>query len=967
MAGSPSVSIDARFRSLLESEIEGEVYFDSFNRGRYSTDASIYQVDPIGVVIPKTEQDFVRAVEIAIDHQVPMLPRGGGTSQCGQTVNEALIIDCSRYLNAVLEFQSEQQKVLVQPGVILDKLNAFLKPHGLFFPIDISTASRATIGGMAANNSCGARSIHYGIMVDNVSAIDGMLSTGEHIRFEDIPANFADLDYSPRYLDIIQTVRDIGRREQSEIENRFPKMMRRVGGYNLDTIDPSGHNMAKLLVGSEGTLAAFKRIELKLQVIPRHRVMGVCHFPTFYAAMNATQHIVRLMPTAVELIDRTMIELAKDIPIFRPVVGEFVKGTPDALLLVEFSGEELDPLKSRLKELDILMSDLGFVDSIVEAIDPDFQARITEVRQQGLNIMMSMKSAGKPVSFIEDCAVPLENLADYTDRLTKIFQKHGTNGTWYAHASVGCLHVRPILNMKEDTDVKKMRAIAEEAFEMVRQYKGSHSGEHGDGIVRSEFHEAMFGRNVVNAFTEIKKAFDPTGLMNPGRIVESPKMDDRNLFRYKPGYQAQSIDTVLDWSGWVGGISGAAEMCNNNGACRKMSGGTMCPSYRVSQDEKHVTRGRANTLRLALSGQLGPNAFSSKEMMDTMDLCVACKGCKRECPTGVDMARLKIEVKHAFRKRNGLSIRDKLIGHLPKYAESFSRFHFVFNLRDKIPGLPWISEKLIGFSANRPLPVWNGMPFKAHETSPQRQSKSVVLMADTFNTFFEPQNLRSAVKILERAGYFVNVIEPSSDERKRLCCGRTYLAAGMVAEAKKLVDMMVEAYTPYVEAGIPIIGLEPSCLYTLRDEFMVLKPGKKTKALADNAMMFEEFLMKERVCGRLDLSFQPLKRSVLLHGHCHQKAFAGMPAVEGVLRFIPELNLEVLNSSCCGMAGSFGYEAEHYEISRDMAELDLMPAIRAANPDALVVADGTSCRHQIHDAQGRKAYHVAQILEMALV
>ena len=965
MASAKSSFNNSDLFSRLSKNIEGDVLFDPFNRGRYSTDASIYQVDPIGVVLPKTEQDLVRAVEISADANTPILARGGGTSQCGQTVNEAVVIDCSRYLNKIIEFKEKERSITVQPGLVLDHLNAFLKPYGLFFPVDISTGSRATIGGMTANNSCGARSIHYGIMVDNVRSIDAFLPMGGHFKFSDTPNNIDELEERRGYKQIVKQVREIAEREKNELDKRFPKLKRRVGGYNLDTVDPIGHNMAKMLVGSEGTLATFKSIELQLHDIPKHRVMGVCHFPNFYAAMDATQHIVKLNPVAVELIDRTMIDLAKDIPIFRPVVESFVKGEPGALLLVEFASEQFECLPRKLKELDQLMGELGYQDAIVEALDPSFQARITEVRQQGLNIMMSMKSAGKPVSFIEDCAVPLEDLAEYTDRLTQVFAKHGTSGTWYAHASVGCLHVRPILNMKQSTDVKKMRAIAEEAFEMVREYKGSHSGEHGDGIVRSEFHRDMFGNRLVDAFGEIKNIFDPKGLLNPGRIVKPPKMDDRSLFRYTPDYKPMDIEPILDWSD-SNGFLGAVEMCNNNGACRKIAGGVMCPSYRVTKEEQHLTRGRANTLRLALSGQLGEDAFSSNEMAETMDLCVSCKGCRRECPTGVDMARMKVEVKHALAKKNGLSFRDRLVGFLPRYAEVASRFHFLSNLRDNIPFAPWLSEKILGFSAKRALPIWDANPFRGSEASIEPMQKNVVLLADTFNTYFEPDNLRAALRILEAGNYHVHILEPENYSGNRLCCGRTYLSAGLVEEAKKASSAMIAAYKPYVDKGIKIVGLEPSCLHTLRDEFLAMNPGSDAEKLADSALMLEEFLVQEQENGSLEIDFSPMNRKALIHGHCHQKAFGGMGAVQSALGLIPELKVELIDSSCCGMAGSFGYEVNHYDVSMAMAELDLLPAIRDTDYQTLIVADGTSCRHQIKDGVGREAKHVARILEMAL-
>ena len=629
-----------------------------------------------------------------------------------------------------------------------------------------------------------------------------------------------------RYRDLVHQMRALHRREAGEIEQQFPKVLRRVGGYNIDSISDTGHNMAQLLVGSEGTLAFFNEIELELQPIPAHRVLGICHFPSFYGAMAATQKIVELGPSAVELVDRTMIDLSRDIPMFRAVVDRFVRGEPAALLLTEFAGDDPADNLRRLKALVELMGDLGFADSVVEATDPAFQQAVWEIRAQGLNIMMSMKGDGKPISFLEDCAVQLEDLADYTDRLTRIFEKHGTYGTWYAHASVGCLHVRPVLNVKQEIEVKKMRAIAEEAFAMVREYKGSHSGEHGDGLVRSEFHEAMFGGRIVRAFEEVKDAFDPKGLFNPGKIVRASKMDDRSLFRFKPDYRPLPIDTALDWSEW-GGFAAAAEMCNNNGACRARDAGVMCPSFRATGDEQHLTRGRANTLRLALSGQLGPEALASDDMRETMALCISCKGCRRECPTGVDMARMKIEFLHHYRKQHGLSARDRVIAYLPRYAPYAARIAPLMNLRNRAPFLMRFGERLFGLSANRKLPHWASHPYRGSSAG---AGKAVVLLIDTFNRYFEPENARAAERVLVRAGYRVCCPDPPSG--RPLCCGRTFLAAGLVDEARHEAKRMLEALAPHVTAGTPIVGLEPSCLLTLRDEFPAILPGPETKALA---------------------------------------------------------------------------------------------------------------------------------------
>ena len=977
---------DGRLAAQLKREIEGDVLFDAYSRGRYSTDASIYQLEPVGVVIPKTERDAQIALQIALEEGVAVLPRGGGTSQCGQTVGHALVIDHSKYLNQVVAFDRDARTVCVQPGMVLDRLNAWLRPHGLWYPVDVSTSAQATLGGMAGNNSCGSRSIAYGNMVHNVRAIDAVLADGSEFEFGAVPADLGKFDAPKGYLDLVRRIRAIAAREADEIEHRFPKLLRRVGGYNLDMLSGAGHNMAHLLVGSEGTLAYSKRIHLNLSPLPRHKALGVCHFPTFFRAMEAPQHIIKLKPVAVELVDRTMLELARGNPAFKTTVNRFLQGDPDAILLVEFSGDDKDEQIAKLGQLVELMGDIGLPGGVVEVTDNALQRDIWEVRKAGLNIMMSMKGDGKPVSFIEDCAVPLEHLAEYTDRLTRVFEKHGTKGTWYAHASVGCLHVRPILNMRAD-GAQKMRAIAEEAAAMVREYKGAYSGEHGDGLVRSEWIAPMFGPRITRAFEDIKDIFDPRGLLNPGKIVRPSKMDDRTLFRYKPDYVTQKIDTVLDWSEHEGdaehrgdGFAKAVEMCNNNGHCRKFDAGTMCPSFRATGEEQHLTRGRANTLRLAITGQLGPDAFTSDELYATMDLCVSCKGCKRECPTGVDMAKMKIEFLHHYRQRHALSMRQRLIAYLPRYAPWAARLGWVMNLRDHVPGLAALSESLLGFSSKRSLPKWRSDTFHLDPLlpgiSPPPQpspiegegvfSHEVVLWVDTFNNYFEPENARAALAVLRAAGYRVH-LPRAQDSARPLCCGRTFLAAGLVAEAEAEARRMIATLKPFVDRGVPVIGLEPSCLLSLRDEFISMLPGGDAAELALNAMLLEEFLAREADAGRLKLKLKALpQKKALLHGHCHQKAFAVMPAVERVLRLVPQLEVETIEASCCGMAGSFGYEADHYEVSMKMAEASLLPAVRAADADTLIVADGVSCRHQIHDGAQRTALHVARVLQHAL-
>ncbi|MDR3529771.1 MAG: FAD-linked oxidase C-terminal domain-containing protein [Rhodopila sp.] len=956
---------NAAFAMRLARNIKGEVLFDRASRGRYSTDASIYQIEPIGIVVPETIDDVVAAIAIARDEGVPVLPRGGGTSQCGQTVNRALVIDCSKHLRRVLHVDTARRTALVEPGLVLGHLNNALRPDKLFFPVDPSTHARCTIGGMAGNNSCGSKSIRYGLMADNVQAIEAILSDGSQHRFGIIPDNFG-ARIPATVADLMQRLRVLGATEADEIAARFPKQLRRVGGYNIDVLTPAArasgrNNLARLLVGSEGTLAFSAAIELVLHPIKPRKVLGICQFSTFRAAMAASKHIVSLDPEAVELVDRTMIDLGRGIPIYRATIDQMLIGEPDSLLIVEFHGHEDAPLLAKLAELETLMGDLGHP-GVVRAIDPVFQADIASVREAGLNIMMSMKGDGKPVSFIEDCAVDLDDLADYTERLNAVFERHGTKGTWYAHASVGCLHVRPVLNMKDPTDVAKMRSVAEEAFALVREYKGSHSGEHGDGLVRSEFHEQMFGSRIVRAFETVKEAFDPIGLLNPNRITHPPRMDDRTLFRYGPGYSPISdFRPKLDWSdhpGPFGGMLGAVEMCNNNGTCRGFDSDVMCPSYRVTRDEIHVTRGRANTLRLALTGQLGADAMTSDAMADAMALCVSCKGCKRECPTGVDMAKMKIEVTAARAERHGVKWRETLIAELPRYAPFMSRLPMLANLRNYLPPLRWLTERFLGISAARRLPVWRGDKFLDKEVAgaPPAPRGDVYLLADTFNRYFEPENLRAALKVLGAAGY--RAVIPKTSGRP-LCCGRTWLAVGMVEKAREEAARTMR----HMPDDIPIIGLEPSCLMTLRDEFRSLLPGAATDRFAKRSMLLSEFIAREKPA----LTLRPLPGTARVHGHCHQKAFGAFPDALAMLRLIPRLSAQPIVSSCCGMAGAFGYQAETEATSRQMAEAGLLPAIRTATGHDYIVADGTSCRHQIRDLSGREAIHSVRLLERALI
>ena len=1005
----------------LRQETTGEVMTDSASRGRYATDASIYQAMPIAVLVPKTAQDIATAIEIAAELSIPVLPRGGGTSQCGQTTGAALVIDNTKYFRNILNLNLDQGSVEVEPGIVLDHLNAQLKQHGLWYPVDVSTAGQATLGGMAGNNSCGSRSIAYGNMVHNVLGIDAWLANGQVAQF----GNYANSSGAAKRLgDFVKGLAD---KLQPEIEAHFPKVLRRVGGYNLDLFHPQSElpytndgsvNLAHLLVGSEGTLAYFKSLQLKLAPLPQHKVLGVVNFASFFKAMDSAQHIVKLGPTAVELVDRTMIDLARSNPSFQKTMEtaliDVSAQTPEAILLVEFSGESQAPLLEKLKALQELMGDLGLPGSVVPMPDVVLQKNLWEVRKAGLNIMMSLKGDGKPVSFIEDCAVPLESLAEYTQALTDVFSKYGSRGTWYAHASVGTLHVRPILDMRRD-GAQKMRAVAEEASALVRKYKGAYSGEHGDGLCRGEWISWQFGPKITEALSEIKHAFDPKGLFNPGKIINPPKMDDASNFRFPPSYKVIPLQPALDWSMWnvqnnpvteetsapgsggdpAMGLAKAVEMCNNNGHCRKFDAEVMCPSYRVTRDEKHLTRGRANTLRLALSNQLDiqdeSSPLGSDAIKEVMELCVSCKACRRECPTGVDMAKMKIEFLSAYKKRVGHSLRDLAVAYLPKYAPVISNIPglpALLNLRNHIPVIAKLQEWLMGISAQRSLPIWRSSHFwskrkadslsnATYQFTPEQlcesgNQKGVVLLADTFNAYFEDENLYAALTVLHAAGYRIHIPHKSNLKNadqskvagtcsKEFCCGRTYLAAGMVDKAKETLGELVNYLAPYAEKGIPIIGLEPSCLFTLKDEALVMGFGEQAITVSKQAQLLEEFLAFEAKAGNLNLTLKPASRPVLFHGHCHQKSFAAVAPAMELLKLIPNANPKLIESSCCGMAGSFGYEAEHIGVSKQMAELSLLPSIRQS-PDSWVVADGTSCRHQIHDGTQREVVHIAKIL-----
>ena len=945
----------------ISNKVEGKTLFDDFSRGRYSTDASVYQIKPIGVVLPRDTNDVLNVMEYSQQNSIPLLARGGGSSQCGQTVGESIVLDYSRHQNKILDLNVEEKSIWVEPGVVLDHLNAYLKPHGLWFPVDVSTSSRATIGGMSANNSCGSRSLYYGNMVHNVLAIETILDDGSIHTFDEIQKNYlVEKNNQDRLYKIIDKFIDLRQKVGTEIDENWPTTQRRVGGYNIDLIDPNGFNSSNLLVGSEGTLSLFNKIKLKLSEIPKNKILGVCYFDNFHQAMELTKEIVKLKPTCVELMDQNLLNLAKEIPIYADGIKKYIKGNPKAVLMVEFIDTDQSIYEKKIKDLEYLVLNQNKNNQFSYYSNLEEQKEVFEIRKAGLNILMSMKGDKKPVAFIEDCAVSLDHLADYTAQLKEIFKKYNTSGMFYAHASVGTLHIRPVLNMKSDEDIKNMRSISEESFEIVKNYKGSHSGEHGDGIVRSEFHEMMFGKKIVNAFEEIKDTFDSKNLLNPGKIVRPLKSNDRSLMRYKSGYQTQNINTHYDWSNW-GQFTDAVEMCNNNGACRKLDSGVMCPSYRVTKEEKDLVRGRANTLRLALSNQLPEGSFASKEMYETMELCVSCKACQRECPMSVDMAKMKSEFLSHYYKKFSMRIKDRITSEMPRLIWLLKIIAPIFNKIKNLPLVSSIVEKF-GFAVERNMPeVQNQNTLREIYNDQTFSEKKVILFADTFNVNFENQNLIYSIKVLNKFGYQAIIPSFGKDKLDRpLCCGRTYISYGQLDKASKELNRFNDYIINNNYFNLPVVGIEPSCLLTFSDEYQKLKNVNNREKIKNKFYLLEEFIL-EQIKNDNKVKTNKFDQNVLIHGHCHQKS---QDRMKGLMSLLSELkiNNKMIESSCCGMAGSFGYDSKNYEVSKKMANLSLIPAINNSDEADFIIANGTSCRHQISDLSHKKGKHVSELL-----
>ncbi len=957
--------MDTSWREQIGKEIDCTFRFDETARVLYSTDASIYEIEPLGVAYPAHADQVSRILRFAYERGIPVTPRGGGTSLGGQAVGRSIQIDFSRHMNRILEVDVEARWTRIQPGVVLDELNAHLKPLGLLFAPDVSPSNRANVGGMIGNNSCGSHSIIYGKTIDHVLELDVVLSDGTQTVFKPV----GDREYGEKSAEdgmqgkIYREIRRIAHEHRDEIEARYPRIMRRVGGYNLDEFLGDGpFDPCKIIVGSEGTLVAVTEARVNLVPLPAHTGLGICHFSDLIESMEATVEILKTDPSAVELTDRTILDLAKASPAAAHQ-RDFIEGDPEAILMVEYYGETADEVSDRLDALEALLREKNLGYACVRATTAAAQSNAWGIRKAGLGLLMGMKGDTKPATFVEDTAVSPEKLPDYIRDFRDIVHKHDTVASYYAHASVGTIHIRPLINLKEAGEIAKMRSIAEEIRDLVIAYGGAVSSEHGDGLVRSEWNEKVFGPRLYEAFKEVKAVFDPNGIMNPGKIIANQKMTD-NL-RFGPAYQAEEINTFFDFSG-DGGFSRSIELCNGVGACRKKLVGTMCPSYIATLDEEHSTRGRANVLRAALSGKLDNEGFTSRRVYEALDLCLECKGCKGECPSNVDMAKMKYEFLAHYYEKHGLPLRNRLFGRI----ETLNRLGSAFApLSNRVLNHPWhkrILERTIGVDKRRSLPEFAEETFEQwfYQRSPTngdgRDRPTVVFFPDTFINYSEPHIGIAAVEVLESSGYRVVLAEP------RACCGRPLISKGMLRQARAAAEYNITQLDRYVDRGWAIVGCEPSCVMTFRDDYRDLVNDPRSARIAESMFMIDEFLAREHEAGRLSLPVRPTDGKISLHGHCQQKAIAGTGPTVASLELVPGYEVKTLNTGCCGMAGSFGYEREHYDLSMKIGEDRLFPAIRNADKVTEFAATGTSCRHQIADGTGRTARHPIELIRAAL-
>jgi FAD/FMN-containing dehydrogenase/Fe-S oxidoreductase len=954
-------SLRKQFEQELRAGVKGEVSFDEYTLGIYATDASIYQLMPVALVLPRDEEDVIHAVGAARKFDVSILPRGGGTSLGGQAAGASLIIDFSKYMNLVLEMNVNERWVRVQPGIVLDELNVFLKQYNLHFAPDPATSSRATIGGMIGNNSSGTKSILYGIMRDHVLETKTLLSDGNILNFKEISLEGylqGSAGSNGREYQLVKEFSRIIEKNREHIKKAYPRIMRRVQGYNLDSFaETDNWNLSSLITGSEGTLGLVLDAKLNLEPLPTHKILCTVHFADLLECIRTVEPILQHRPSAVEIMDEDVVIRARKNLSIAPLT-EWIEGNPKGILVVEFFGDSQEEVRGKA---DGLVTDLkerkrGYAWPVLSA--PEAQGKVWAVRKNGLGLMLGIKGDRKPIPFIEDSSIPIEHLPEYIDLVLKYCKEREVPVAMYAHASVGLIHVRPVLNLKVREDIDHMKAIARHSFDLVRKYGGSVSGEHGDGRIRSHFLEEYFGTEVYGAFKAVKKLFDPAGIMNPGIIVDAGPMDE-NL-RYGVDYKTPDFPTEYQFRE-DGSFAAAVEMCTGVGACRQNLAGLMCPSYRATRDEAHSTRGRANALRLAMTGQMGEAWLSSSQLFGIMDLCLSCKGCKSECPSNVDVAKLKGEFLQQYRKRNGTTRRDQFIARSTLLASRMSGWKApIVNAIQKTLLFRKTLEWWIGIDGRRILPSYARQPFHSwfdSRPSPNGQPrKKVVLFDDTYMNYHETHVGKSAVELLESCGYEVVLARAG-------CCQRPRISHGFLKEAKEEGEKTLRNLRKYVEEGLQIVVCEPGCASALTDDLPdLIADVVLGESIRENVLMIDVFIEQEINNGNIKTAFTSAFNKLLVHGHCHQKSLYGTTAMERVLGRVQDLDVEVLDSGCCGIAGSFGYEKEHYDLSMKVGEDRLLPAIRKKEKTTGVVACGFSCRHQIAHGTGVQSKHWVEVI-----
>lgn len=977
-----AVDVEGLRRDLARS-LAGEVRFDAVSRALYSTDASVYQIHPIGVVVPRTREDIVTTVQLCDRYRCPLTMRGGGTSQAGQAIGAGLQVDTSKYYNRILELNVDEHWAVVEPGIVLDELNAALRPHGLRFAPDISTASRATVGGMMANNSSGARSVLYGKTIDHVLEQRVVLADGSLAHFRPLSATALDRICTGASLESAgyRIVRQLATAHAEEIDRRYPNILRRVGGYNLDAfVDPSRpFDLTRLIVGSEGTLAVVLDAKIRLVPLPKAKAVVTIQFEELLEALAAAPVVLAHKPSAVEVMDSFILDNTKQSPALDRMRQTFIEGDPGALLCVEFYADRDEDLPPRLQalEADLRSRRLGY--RYFHALDLPTQARIWGLREAALGLSMAMREEAKSISFVEDTAVAPERLRDYIERFLALVHRHGTKAGVYAHASVGCLHVRPVVNLKTDAGVKTFEALARDVADLVLEFGGALSGEHGDGLVRSPFMRQMFGPVLYEAFRDIKRTFDPHGILNPGKIVDAPGLTE-NL-RYGGGYVTPTPSTYFDY-GDFGGFGGAVDMCSGLGACRKKLDGTMCPSYMATQDEAHSTRGRANVLRLAMTGRLREAGLGDEGVREVLDLCLECRACKAECPVGVDVARFKSEFLANYWRRHGTPLRARALGHVHELASWASPVAPLANGLARSAPVRWVNERLLGIDRRRTPPAWVRRTFarqfkRRPQPSPTAASRRdralggresgtsrpcVWLFNDTFTNFYNPSIGLAGAELLDASGLTV-------DLAPNVCCGRPLISQGLLDEARERAAENTTRLYPLVKDGARLVFFEPSCLSAVREDAPDLLRGEaqqRARCVANATVLFEAFVEETWRDDGGPVALRTGPSRVLLHGHCHQKAMGLLAPAKALLARVPGATVVDLDAGCCGMAGSFGYAREHYDVSRAIGERRLLPAARTLGSGDVLVATGVSCRHQVEELAGVRAVHPAELLRSLL-